>query len=203
MPLTQNFRGPQFGLKLVIDAETVRRLLCSPIEHVNNIPIMQFFIWISRNTQSKSYMLSSKTLEIIDWVSLGIPKKCIVGYSLTYPIHNYKVWDYCNSLITMTYWFRSDDIFILWNIIFKAFYQIPMSNHGQNSPSRLYHEYLGPGLMPSTWEIPVLWYFQRLLTLFSKLLQYGFLSRSCLLHIFKQITPQYRFISNTIKQWIL
>ena len=44
VPLTQNFRGPQFGLKLVIDAETVRRLLCSPIEHVNNIPIMQFFI---------------------------------------------------------------------------------------------------------------------------------------------------------------
>ena len=31
------------------------------IGHVNNIPTMQFFIGISRNTQSKSYMLSFMT----------------------------------------------------------------------------------------------------------------------------------------------
>ena len=31
------------------------------IGHVNNIPTMQFFIGISRNTQSKSYMLSLMT----------------------------------------------------------------------------------------------------------------------------------------------
>ena len=30
----------------------------SSIGHVNNIPTMQFFDGISRNTQSKSYMLS-------------------------------------------------------------------------------------------------------------------------------------------------
>ena len=30
----------------------------NPIGHVNNIPTIQFFIGISRNTQSKSYMLS-------------------------------------------------------------------------------------------------------------------------------------------------
>ena len=32
---------------------------CISIEHVNNIPTMQYFIGISRNTQSKFYMLSS------------------------------------------------------------------------------------------------------------------------------------------------
>ena len=36
-------------------------------------PTMQFFTRISRNTQSKSYMLA-----IIDCLCLGIPKKCIV-----------------------------------------------------------------------------------------------------------------------------
>ena len=30
----------------------------NPIGHVRNIPTMQFFTGISRNTQSKSYMLS-------------------------------------------------------------------------------------------------------------------------------------------------
>ena len=38
---------------------------------------MRFFDGISRRTQSKS---------IIDWVCLGIPKQCIVGYSLACPI---------------------------------------------------------------------------------------------------------------------
>ena len=32
--------------------------VCSTIGHVNNIPKMQSFTGISRNTQSKSYMLS-------------------------------------------------------------------------------------------------------------------------------------------------
>ena len=39
---------------------------------------MQFFSGISRNTQSKSYMLSL----------LSVPKYCIVGYSLTCPLRH-------------------------------------------------------------------------------------------------------------------
>ena len=30
----------------------------APIAHVNNVPTMQFFTGISRNTETKSYMLS-------------------------------------------------------------------------------------------------------------------------------------------------
>ena len=47
--------------------------------HVDHIPTMQFFIGISRNTQSKSYA-------IVDWVCLGFTESCIMGYSLTWPI---------------------------------------------------------------------------------------------------------------------
>ena len=39
------------------------------IRHVNNIPTMQLFNRISRNSQSKSYIYA-----IIDWVCVGIPK---------------------------------------------------------------------------------------------------------------------------------
>ena len=44
VPLSQSFRGPQFGLKLVIDAETVSKFSYSPVGHVNSVPRMQFFI---------------------------------------------------------------------------------------------------------------------------------------------------------------
>ena len=51
------------------------------IGHVNNIPTMQFFIGISRNSQSKSYILS---LTECVW---DFQKRCIVGYSPTCPTH--------------------------------------------------------------------------------------------------------------------
>ena len=53
------------------------------IWHIYKIPTMQFFAGMSRNTQSKLYMLS---LTECVWVV----KKCIVGYSLTCPVgeHN-------------------------------------------------------------------------------------------------------------------
>ena len=46
------------------------------VGHVDNIPTMQFFAGISRNTQSKSYA-------IIDGVCPEISNRRIVGYSLT------------------------------------------------------------------------------------------------------------------------
>ena len=50
----------------------------SVMGHVNNIPIMQLFTGISRITQSKACYNT-----IIDWVFLGFPNSCIVGYCLT------------------------------------------------------------------------------------------------------------------------
>ena len=49
------------------------------IKHVENIPRMQLFTGISRDTQSKSYMLSSTSVP-------GNFEWCIVGYSSTWMI---------------------------------------------------------------------------------------------------------------------
>ena len=51
------------------------------IGHVNNISTKQFFTGISRDTQSKSYMLS-----LIDWVYMGIPKSICVNPCTTYTL---------------------------------------------------------------------------------------------------------------------
>ena len=52
-----------------------------PIGHVNNIPTQCNFHW-------NLLKYSVKTLyAIIDWKCLGIPKQCIVGYSLTLTLH--------------------------------------------------------------------------------------------------------------------
>ena len=50
--------------------------LCS-IGHVSNIPTMQFSLEFPE-------ILSQNLIAIIDWVWLGIPKVCLVGYSLTW-----------------------------------------------------------------------------------------------------------------------
>ena len=44
-----------------------------PMGHVNNIPTIQFFRW---NSQKYTILCA-----IIDRVCLGIPDRCIVGYS--------------------------------------------------------------------------------------------------------------------------
>ena len=48
--------------------------------NINNVPTMQLFTGISRNTQAKLYMLSLS--ECVQ----GIQKQCIVEYLSTYPI---------------------------------------------------------------------------------------------------------------------
>ena len=56
------------------------------IRHVKNIPHNAMFHW---NFQKYSVRV---LYAIIDWVCRGIPKWCIVGYSLTCPILNFHFW---------------------------------------------------------------------------------------------------------------